>query len=588
MIGRLERMGNTWFVKRTDTQFPDWIRLVIERGQGSPLRERAMVEAELLLPASRGIGFAARIKKILGYEDDPDLAWKTILCRYGIPQEFPPEVIREAEDAAEQRHDFDPEKRMDFRSWNIFTIDNQDAYDYDDAVSVRELASGNFFLGVHIADVTHFVKEGGALDREACRRGNSNYFPNHVVPMLPPVLSHRWCSLMPDQDRLVFSVLMEIDREGEIRKKNFVRGVIRSRARLTYPLVDSILRNPEDASLGALRSWEPTLRVMEKLCRILAARRTARGCIDLDLPEAVIAFGEDGGVKDISRTSKSPAHQIIEEFMIAANETVAVHLAKKRKFAMFRIHEDPDPLRVGEFLQLARTFRLDVPKSPYHLQPVDFQKMNDQIRSGKSGGYLSARMLRVFAQARYSEAGKSHFGLASPCYTHFTSPIRRYADISVHRLLTQSLTGKTTGRTGTEDSEEGLRSLAEKLSFRERLSDGAEREMTDHYRALYMRDRLGEEFGGRVSGVERFGLFVELESPFVEGFLPARYLAAEGLEYDPREFSYRSKYLRQRIRLGDGVRIRVDTVDMDSRRITFSLIHQSLPTKERRKAHVRK
>ncbi|MGH9662912.1 MAG: ribonuclease R family protein, partial [Bryobacteraceae bacterium] len=444
-------------------------------------------------------------------------------------------------------------RRRDFRDLDIVTIDGETARDFDDAVWVDQLASGNYALHVHIADVSHYVRPGTPIDQEAALRGTSVYFPDRAVPMLPLELSTEICSLKPSVDRLVLSALLEIDHRGDIVGQEFSRGVIRSAERMTYTAVHGLLEG--DAALRARYApLVPRFELMRELALILNRKRIRRGSIDFDLPEPLIEFDEFGEMKGVTRSPRNIAHRLIEEFMLAANEAVAGHLERLGIPVLYRIHEKPDPKRVMEFEELAAHFgySLGIGAVPVKRFPsVDkkrdgrkvrrdivladeslsissrnYQKLVAQIEGKPEERILSYLMLRSLKQARYSAENQGHFALAAPVYTHFTSPIRRYPDLIVHRVLSAWL-----DRQSPPLAEEALRAIADDSSETERRAAEAERELVEWKKAKFMIDRVGDDFWGLIVSTTRFGFFVELEDLFIEGLVPLDALPGERFLY---------------------------------------------------------
>ncbi len=521
-----------------------------------------------------------RVIEVLGHEDDFGVDVEIMIRKHQIPHEFPLAVLEEAR-AFGQPGPADFEGRQDFRDLDIITIDGETARDFDDAVWVGRAENGNWVLQVHIADVSHYVRPGTAIDREAQMRGTSVYFPDRAVPMLPVELSTDICSLRPGVDRLVVSALLEIDHQGETVAAEFTRGVIRSAARMTYTEVFALLE-----------SADPPERYtrMRDLALILNKRRVRRGSIDFDLPEAVIEFDEFGEMTGVARGTRNMAHRIIEEFMLAANEAVAAHLESQGP-SLYRIHEEPDPKRVLEFEELASKFGASlgigaIPVKKHYLvqrtrdgrklrkdvvlhdasktlvTSKHYQRLIDKIAGKPLERILSYLMLRSLKQARYAAKNEGHFALASPSYTHFTSPIRRYPDLVVHRLLTG------VGRLTSEQ----LREIGDDCSFTERRAAEAERELVEWKKAKYMIDHLGDEYPGVIISVMKYGFFVELKDLFIEGLVPLETLRGDRFTYEENTRRIIGARSKRQFAIGDAVRVLVARVDANDRRIYFSLV----------------
>ncbi|MEE9218839.1 MAG: ribonuclease R, partial [Acidobacteriota bacterium] len=466
-------------------------------------------------PSGRGGGAVGRVVEILGYPEDPGVDLEVVLRKYGLDAEFPPQVEQEARCVAREPETEEIERRVDYRAQQVVTIDGETAMDFDDAVSVEELPRGGARLFVHIADVSHFVRPEGALDAEALRRGTSVYFPGFAVPMLPRLLSDEWCSLKPGLDRLVFTCVIDFDSSGAALAAEFHPGVIRSAARMTYTAVKKILVERSAEERARYGEFVPLFERMERLCLCLLERRRARGSLDFDLPEAEIILDEAGRIRHILPSERNLAHRVIEEFMLAANEAVAGRLGKARIPALYRIHEKPDPRRIEELEDLLHGFGLSLGVDPGAVRPGDLQGVLALLAGRPEERFLSTAILRSLKLARYSHENAGHFGLASPIYTHFTSPIRRYPDLVVHRLLRRVLRRRALEEEEAQRLRESLPRIAEATSRLERQAAEAERELVQWKTLAYMNERLGEEFDGWVSGVMLYGIFVRLEDLFV-------------------------------------------------------------------------
>ena len=579
-----------------------------------------------------------RVIEILGSPDDFGVDVEIIIRKFHLPHRFPAAVIEEAQNASGTISSRELEQRRDFRDLPIVTIDGETARDFDDAVLVRKLENGNYELQVHIADVSHYVTPGSALDDEARLRGTSVYFPDRSVPMLPLELSTDICSLRPQVDRLVMSCLMEIDHQGELVASELCQGVIRSAERMTYTDVNAVLEGDK-----VLRQrYAPLVEnfeLMRELALILRHKREKRGSIDFDLPEPVIEFDENGLMQAITRSERNIAHRLIEEFMLAANECVASCLENRRIASLYRIHEKPDAKRVYDFEVLAAAFgyslgvgalpiqrmsfksdrrashgtgkrprEIEIPKE-VHITPRMYQKLAAKIAGKPEERIVSYLMLRSLKQARYSEENVGHFALAAPSYTHFTSPIRRYPDLIVHRILKEVLRMEEQpgGRTGRrepalEESRGGrprhtdeaspwskrrehelvapvggpisvadLHSIAEESSLSERRADDAERDLMEWKKAKFMESRVGEDFDGLIISVTKFGFFVELTDLFVEGLVPLATLTDDHYTYHENTREIIGQRSRKTYRLGQKIHVIVDRIDPVEKKIQFAL-----------------
>jgi len=586
-----------------------------------------------------------RVIEILGRQDDFGVDVEITIRKFHLPHHFPAATLEEAQDiptvipAEELRH------RRDFRALPIVTIDGETARDFDDAVTVRTLADGNFELQVHIADVAQYVTPDSALDQEARLRGTSVYFPDRAVPMLPLELSTDICSLRPHVDRLVLSCVMRIDPRGEIVGCEICEGVIRSSERMTYTAVNAVIEG--DAGARQLyATLVPTFELMRDLAMILNGKRQRRGSIDFDLPEPVIEFDEFGLMKSITRSERNIAHRLIEEFMLSANECVAQYLESKRIASLYRIHEKPDAKRVYDFEVIAATFgyslgvgalpihrvqfksdrraahgtgkqarTIEIPKE-VHITPRMYQKLAAKIAGKPEERILSYLMLRSLKQARYSEENLGHFALAAISYTHFTSPIRRYPDLIVHRILKEVLRESAekregdvpigvSGALGSNEAEPGagatpwskrrentahreaheplggpmkvqeLHEIAEESSQSERRADDAERELMEWKKVKFMQDRVGEDFDGLITSVTKFGFFVELTDLFVEGLVPLNTLTDDFYTYHENTRQIIGQRSRKTYGLGQRIRVLVDRIDPVEKKIQFAILEET-------------
>ena len=513
---------------------------------------------------------AGRVVEVLGGLDDPGVDTEVVLRKHGIADEHAPDAVTEARarDAAVHPHEITG--RTDFRHEVIVTIDGEHARDFDDAISISRRPNGHYWLGVHIADVAHYVREGSALDLDGFERGTSVYFPERAVHMFPHELATGVCSLNPHVDRLVQSCLMEVNRHGDVVRHELHDGVIHSRARMTYTAVNGIVGTKDPALRETWRELVPTFELMLELFEVLNGRRRRRGSIDFDLPEAEVQVDADGAISAIIAAERNVAHRIIEEFMLLANETVAAHLEQAGMPALYRVHEAPDPVRVLEFDDFVSSLgvRLDAPADGVH--PRHFQQLVDRIKGTPEERPIASLMLRTMQKARYDAANLGHFGLAAHTYTHFTSPIRRYPDLVVHRVLRELRHGLATPERRAE-LEEGLPEVAQHTSAMERRAQEAERELLQWKKVRFMTDKVGEIYAGYITGVAAYGLFVQMTEHFVEGLVHVSTLADDFYRFDDQArvlFGERSKKI---FRLGDAVRVQVLRVDMQRRQVELGI-----------------
>lgn len=561
-----------------------------------------IVNAEILEFPEAGDNAIGRVIEILGFPDDFGVDVEIMIRKHHIPHRFPPEVLQQAQNMPNTIRADEISARRDFRGMDIVTIDGETARDFDDAVWVDRLPNGHYTLQVHIADVSHYVRPGSPIDAEAAMRGTSVYFPDRAVPMLPLELSTEICSLKPHVDRLVMSVLMEIDHTGDVISQEFVRGIIRSAERMTYTNVYLAL----EGDAGVRERYNgllPRFELMRELALLLYRKRVKRGSIDFDMPEASITFDEFGEMTGVTRAARNVAHRIIEEFMLAANESVASALEATETPSLYRIHETPDPKRVLEFEEVAAHFgySLGMGAMPVKRFPVvnrrrdgtkvrkdivladerfqitsrHYQKLVAKLEGKPEERILSYLMLRSLKQARYSEKNTGHFALAAESYTHFTSPIRRYPDLVVHRIL-----GAKIDEASRYPTPEQLHAIAEDCSQTERRAAEAERELVEWKKAKFMIDRVGEEFPALIISTARYGFWVELENLFVEGLVPIDTLPGDRYGYHENTRKIVGDRSRREFAIGDAIRVCLDRVDAVERKLQFSLVE---PERTRRR-----
>ncbi|MCU1233479.1 MAG: RNAse [Candidatus Solibacter sp.] len=566
-----------------------------------------IVNVEMIEYAERGDSPVGRVIEILGNPDDFGVDVEIIIRKHHLPHQFPAEVIEQAKAIPDVIPAEEIARRRDFRDLDIVTIDGETARDFDDAVWVDKLPNGNYVLQVHIADVSHYVRPGTPIDREALLRGTSVYFPDRAIPMLPSELSTNLCSLVPHEDRLVLSALMEIDHRGEIVGQEFVEGVIRSAERMTYTNVHKLLEG--DAALRErYKPLVPRFELMQELALVLNRKRVRRGSIDFDLPEPLIEFDDFGAMIGVTKAPRNIANRLIEEFMLAANESVAGHLENSAPASIYRIHEKPDPKRVLDFEEVAAHFgvslgvgaievkrfkmtdkRRDGSKKQSAIVLADqtnissrhYQKLVAKIEGKPEERILSFLMLRSLKQARYSTDNVGHFALAADTYTHFTSPIRRYPDLVVHRLLRAVLLGKPT------PEEDALSVIADDCSQSERRAADAERELVEWKKVKFMAERVGEDFDGLIISIAKYGLFVELADLFVEGLVPIDSLQGDQFTYQENVRKIVGKRTRREFSIGDKVRVALDRIDNNDRKLQFSLVEEAPQRGGKRRRQVR-
>ena len=524
-----------------------------------------MVLAEITRPPTATRNPSGRVLEVLGRLDDPGTDLKVIMAKYGLPDAFLEEVEAEAARVPTAVRAADTAGRTDFRSWETVTVDPETARDHDDAISLDRLPGGGWKLAVHIADVAHYVRPGSALDQEAYLRGTSVYFPDRVVPMLPHALSSNICSLVEDQDRLTQTAVLELDARGRVRKAEFHDGVIRSRARMSYQQVQRIV----DGDAELRRQFAPLVPLferMDELAKLMHRRRYERGSLDFDLPETKLVLDAAGEMTAVVATERLDSMRVIEEFMLAANEAVADELSRSRVPALYRVHEPPDPERVEEFAELVSSFGYRMPAKAEEVRPQDFQLVLRQVAGKPEEKLISYLLLRTMKLARYHEENLGHFGLATDSYTHFTSPIRRYPDLVVHRALRALM------QRAERNLPADLPEMARHLSEMERRASDAERELIEWKKVRFMADKVGEVFTGYVTGVQAFGLFVELEEIYVQGLVHVSSMADDYYHFDERAHLLKGENTGKVYRLGDKVEVQVARVDLERRQIDFALV----------------
>jgi ribonuclease R len=545
--------------------------IFIPPGQEGGASPGEMVAVELTRWPTATRGAIGRVAEVLGDVDAPGVDTEIIIRKHGIPDAHGAEAVAEAIRLGTTVSDRDIGGRTDFRGLPTVTIDGEHARDFDDAITIERLPNGHFWLGVHIADVSHYVQEGNALDREAYERGTSVYFPERAVHMFPSELATGLCSLNPHVDRLVQSCLMEVDRRGQVVRSEFHDGVINSTERMTYAAVNGILTDRDPALLKRYAALVPMFEMMGELFRILNDARRRRGSIDFDLNEAEVIIDEGGQVEAIIALQRNVAHRLIEEFMLLANETVASYLESQGAPALYRIHEEPDILKVEKFEEFISGFGYSLAAPPAALRPRHFQKLLERIQGKPEEKPIAFLMLRTMQKARYAPENLGHFGLAASSYTHFTSPIRRYPDLVVHRALRATRHTLLTEELREEWTDE-LPEVARHTSEMERRADEAERELLQWKKVKFMADKVGDEFEGYVTGVAAFGLFIELVEHFVEGMVHVSTMADDYYRFVESAHLLRGENTQKVYRLGDKVRVQVVRVNMEARQIDLGLV----------------
>ncbi len=561
------KKGGDQLVYPDDRRFPFTIRvsdtsdLQPKHGDGVIAQfERANGSANFL---------KGKVIEILGRADDVDTQMRLVIEQFNLPFQFSEEVVQETEKLDDS---FIPEKnREDLRTTAHVTIDGESAKDFDDAISVTKTRKG-FRLFVSIADVSHFVTPGSAIDQEAYQRGTSIYFPGRVIPMLPEKLSNNLCSLVPQEDRFTVSAILDFDRSGQIRAKRFCRSIIRSQHRFTYTTVQKILIDKDPAIRKAHKPFLTQLKWAEELATSLQANRKKRGSVDFNLLEPEFTLTDSGKIDSIHTTERTFAHQIIEEFMLAANEAVAEQFSRQKTPAIYRVHEQPESLKAEEFLNFAKT--LGIPLAPFKNTPSWFAGVLEKCKDTKYEYIINNLLLRSMQQAQYSAKNVGHFGLAACDYTHFTSPIRRYPDLIVHRELLRILQNSSEQKR-PDKRQPSLQESGEFLSTRERTAIMAERDMNDRLKIGYMKNRVGDSFDAIISGVTENALYLEIQELCISGSIPIESLDDDYYLLDKKNYRLFGEISAKTYQIGDIVKVTVVDVDVISKRIQFKLASNS-------------
>ena len=504
------------------------------------------------------------ITEVLGAVEDAEVQTRLVILKHGLADEFPPEVLAEAARLAPDLSAKALKGREDLRHLPFVTIDGETARDFDDGVCLEKKPGGDFTLYVAIADVSYYVSPDSPLDQEALARGTSVYFPQRAVHMLPDKLATSVCSLIPEEDRLAVTVILNFDRLGRLKNFSFARSVIRNHARLTYRLVDDLVVKGDRQLRSRYRPFLKMLTQMTALCALLRERRGERGSLLMSIPEAEVVLDDQGWPVDVRRVDLLASHQLIEEFMIAANEAVATFLGE---FSLFRVHEPPDPAKLAAFRAYLKNLGFDLPKE-VNRDPRVLREFLDEVRRTPLAPMVQLMLLRSLKQARYAGENRGHYGLATEWYTHFTSPIRRYPDLQVHRLLLSRLAGR---KPPFSLDPEDLEVQASHLTRRERVGIEAEREMLSRMQVRCLAHRVGDVFSGRITGVNAFGFFVSLEEIFAEGLVRLVDLPNDYYRYEESHQRLFGRRTRRIFALGDQVRVKVAHVDIRRRHVNLVL-----------------
>ncbi|NMA86509.1 MAG: ribonuclease R [Tissierellia bacterium] len=567
LVGTFESSKNFGFVVPDNTKIPYDIFIPKADINGAKTNQKVVVKITEWPEKRRNP--EGEIIEILGYVGEKGTDILSIIKQYKLPEEFPRKVLNQAGNLEEIVSQEEIEKREDLRHLNTFTIDGPDAKDLDDAVSIEILDNGNYNLGVHIADVSHYVRERSPLDKEAYKRGNSVYLIDRVIPMLPKELSNGICSLNPNENRLTLSVFMEIDEYGEVVDHRIVESVINSKARLIYDDVSDLLENEDKETETKLKGQVEDLKIMGELSKLLYEKRQRRGSIDFEFPETRIILDGEGNPIDIEKEDRRIANKMIEEFMLVTNETIAEEMYWGDLPFIYRIHEKPDMERIEEFNKFIHNFGYNL-KGSQEIHPKELQSLAQEVKGKKEEVLINTLLLRSLKKARYSEENEIHFGLASKYYCHFTAPIRRYPDLEIHRIIKAYINGKLNSLE-KERLYVQLPKIADHTSITERTAEEAEREVEDLKKAEYMSKRIGEEYKGMVSSLTHFGMFIQLDNT-IEGLVHFSNMVDDYYHFNEENYYIIGEHTKKIYRLGDTVDIRVINADLVRRNIDFMLI----------------
>jgi len=567
VVGTFEYNKSFGFVVPDDNRISMDIFIPKSAMMGAKTNQKVVVRVEKWPEKRRSP--EGKVVEILGYFDEKGTDVLSVIRQYELPEEFPKKVVNHALSIEQKVSEEEIKNRSDLREEYIFTIDGPDAKDLDDGVSIEKLENGNYLLGVHIADVSHYVKEEQIIDKEAYKRGNSVYFVDRVIPMLPRELSNGICSLNPGENRLAMTVSMEIDKTGEVVQHKILESVINSKARLVYDDISDLLEGKNDKIENENPKLYNDLKLMEELCKILYEKREERGSLDIDFPEARIILDNEGKPIDIVKEDRGIANKIIEEFMLVTNETVAEYLYWSQSPCLYRIHEEPDIEKIKEFSKFVHNFGYSL-KGRQEVHPKKLQELMNEIKGNKEEVIISTLLLRSLKKARYSEEQDIHFGLASKFYCHFTAPIRRYSDLQVHRIVKSFINNKMTKKRKSH-IEQILPEVAEQTSTMERVAEEVEREVEDLKKAQYMMERIGEVYEGMVSSLTHFGMFIQLDNT-VEGLVHFSNMVDDYYYFDEDNYYIIGEGTKKIYRIGDMVKIKVINADLLKRTIDFMLV----------------
>jgi ribonuclease R len=571
LVGTFQKNKNFGFVIPDDKKLCRDI--FISKKNFGKARNNHKVLVQITKYPQKGKKAEGKILEVIGNVNEAGIDMLSLIKDYDLPYRFPKDVVKEAQKFGDKINPNDIAGRVDLRGkYDIFTIDGEDAKDLDDAVCVQKLENGNYKLDVHIADVSHYVQENTLLDKEALLRGTSIYMLNRVIPMLPRELSNGICSLNEGQDRYTLSVSMEIDNKGKIISSEVYKGIINVTRRMSYKDVQAILDNSNEEIVTKYKDYISDFKLMEELAKILKEKRLAKGYLNLDIPESKIILDQDGYAIDVCKYETTFANEIIEQFMLAANETIAEKFYWLKAPFIYRVHEEPDLEKVNELNKLLFNFGYKIHVKEGKIYPAEFSKILKEVEGKPEEKIVSNMILRTLKVAVYDSENKGHFGIASQYYCHFTSPIRRYPDLFIHRIISKYLKNDyTMSEKQVEFYNKVAESDAKQSSDREKIATQVERDSVDIKKAEYMSKKIGEQYEGIISGVTQFGVFVELENT-VEGLIRFENLGDEYYEYDADHKILIGERSKETFKIGDKINIEVIDANKQEKRISFKRI----------------
>ena len=571
LVGTFQKNKNFGFVIPDDKKLCRDI--FISKKNFGKARNNHKVLVQITKYPQKGKKAEGKILEVIGNVNEAGIDMLSLIKDYDLPYRFPKDVVKEAQKFGDKINPNDIAGRVDLRGkYDIFTIDGEDAKDLDDAVCVQKLENGNYKLDVHIADVSHYVQENTLLDKEALLRGTSIYMLNRVIPMLPRELSNGICSLNEGQDRYTLSVSMELDNKGKIISSEVYKGIINVTRRMSYKDVQAILDNSNEEIVTKYKDYIADFKLMEELAKILKEKRITKGYLNLDIPESKIILDQDGYAIDVCKYETTFANEIIEQFMLAANETIAEKFYWLKAPFIYRVHEEPDIEKVNELNKLLFNFGYKIHVKEGKIYPAEFSKILKEVEGKPEEKIVSNMILRTLKVAVYDSENKGHFGIASKYYCHFTSPIRRYPDLFIHRIISKYLKNDyTMSEKQVEFYNKVAESDAKQSSDREKIATQVERDSVDIKKAEYMSKKIGEQYEGIISGVTQFGVFVELENT-VEGLIRFENLGDEYYEYDADHKILIGERSKETFKIGDKINIEVIDANKQEKRISFKRI----------------